>query len=166
MICLDRFIARYYPYAVEVMPKIKKQFEGFTVYKNTISFGPRTIVAAPAMYGGYEYVAYEMNKREGLVKEKMAEAYSIMPKMLANEGYNVAVSYIPYEEYTDLNYATYSNIKKVQIHPKSEIIDNNIRETKNRIKRNFVYYSIMKVFPLGLKNFIYEDVSNNENFIL
>ena len=157
MICLDRFIARYYPYAVEVMPKIKKQFEGFTVYKNTISFGPRTIVAAPAMYGGYEYVAYEMNKREGLVKEKMAEAYSIMPKMLANEGYNVAVSYIPYEEYTDLNYATYSNIKKVQIHPKSEIIDNNIRETKNRIKRNFVYYSIMKVFPLGLKNFIYEE---------
>ena len=46
MICLDRFIARYYPYAVEVMPKIKKQFEGFTVYKNTIGLGylvPREI---------------------------------------------------------------------------------------------------------------------------
>ena len=60
MICLDRFIARYYPYAVEVVPKIKEQFEGFTIYENTLSFGKKTMVAAPAMYGGYEYAERQM----------------------------------------------------------------------------------------------------------
>ena len=39
LIMLDRAISGYVPYIFEEKPEVKKQFEGFTYYPNTISFG-------------------------------------------------------------------------------------------------------------------------------
>ena len=162
MICLDRFVARYYPYIIEVVPSLKETLEGFTVYENTLSFGQNTISAAPAMYGGYEYIPYESNKVNKELVDKYNESITIIPKKLSDEGYNVTVAEIPYENYYDVKkesvWKNIDNVKNIYLNDtiKSKTLEKNIHKTYDTMKRNFIYYSIMKVSPLFMKDIIYD----------
>ena len=163
MICLDRYVARYFDYVMAVLPELKEKFEGFTIYNNTISFGANTITAAPSMYGGYEYTPIEINKKNGELVNSHNEAITIMPKILSSEGFNVTVAEIPYENYYEVNkesvWDNIDNVKSVYLEEsiKSKVLEDNILSTYDTMKRNFTYYSIMRVFPVVLKESIYDD---------
>lgn len=64
VILLDRSTGTQVPYMFDEKPELLEEFDGFTYYPNTISYGTSTIFGAPALYGGYEYTPERMNERE------------------------------------------------------------------------------------------------------
>ena len=162
MICLDRYVARYFPYVIEVLPSLKEKFEGFTIYENTISFGANTITAAPAMYGGYEYIPENINKKNEELVESHNEAITVIPQVLSDAGYNITVAEIPYENYYEVTkesvWDKFNNVKSVYLEEsiKSKVLEDNILITYDTMKRNFIYYSIMRISPVVLKESIYD----------
>ena len=176
-ICLDRFIARYYPYVIAVKPEIKEKLDGFKIWTNTFSFGDHTLTGTPGMYGGYEYGPYESNKRDELLVVKHNEALTLMPKKFVDEGYNTIVSELPYENYHDVRresiWASIPEVKSIYLTRgiKSDLINTTIEDTYKKLKHNVVYYSIVKTVPLLLKNTIYDMgsylyISNREGYSL
>ena len=75
VIMLDRAISGFVPYLLNEKPELKEQFDGFTYYPNTLSYGYHTNIAAPALYGGYEYTPDGLEARTELsLKDKHNEA--------------------------------------------------------------------------------------------
>ena len=107
VIFLDRGINSFIPRFMKQYPELQNSFEGFTWYKNTLSFGNFTTVGAPAMLGGYEYTPEEINKRKDeFLRDKHNEASLIMPKLFLDAGWSVTVTDPPlpnYSEKTDLS---------------------------------------------------------------
>ncbi|MBP5251806.1 MAG: YidC/Oxa1 family membrane protein insertase [Treponema sp.] len=101
---LDRFASAYVMQILEDKPELKEQLTGFTFYPNCISFNGHTLMGAPALYGGYDYTPFEMNKRKDVkLKEKHNEALLVMPKILTEQaGFHAYLS--------DLSWANYSYI--------------------------------------------------------
>ena len=166
VLMLDRGVAQYVPYIMNENPKLKEQFDGFTYYSNTISFGACTNFGAPALFGGYEYTPVEMNKRaeESLVS-KHNEALLMMPVLFSNNNYEVTVCDVPY--------ANYQWIPDLSIYDKYPGIDAYITEGKfsdeeskaDRIvsnRRNFFCFSLMKTMPLVIQKNLYEDGNYNQ----
>ena len=92
IIMLDRAIGYYVPFFMEERPELQQQFDGFTFYSNTLSFGPMTNTALPAVYGGYEYTPALTNQRtDKLLVEKHNEALLMMPILFSGEDYEVTV---------------------------------------------------------------------------
>ena len=163
VIMLDRAIGRIAPYIFESNEQLKKQFDGFTLYPNTISFGEFTVFGAPALYGGYEYTPVEINKRnEEELVDKHNEALKVLPVLFDSLNYSVTVCDPPlvnYEAYGDPKslYSEYPRIKAYQT--RGAYVDaitsdyfNTIRENR---ERNLFFYSIMRIAPLGLQPIIY-----------
>ena len=76
---MDRSLGYFVPYIMAERPDLQQKFDGFTFYPNTLSFGPRTITALPALYGGYEYTSDKINDRsDTLLREKHNEALRMM----------------------------------------------------------------------------------------
>ena len=74
-------------------PELKKQFDGFTLYPNTISFGSWTIQGAVCLYGGYDYTPWQMNKRNNIpMVEKHNQGLSLQPRLFSENGYKVTVT--------------------------------------------------------------------------
>ncbi len=165
VIMLDRAMGEYVPYIFAEKPELVEKFAGFTYYKNTISFAPKTNMAVPALLGGYEYTPVEINKRdtESLVS-KHNEALKVMPVLFSNNGFDVTVcdptyanySWIPdlsiFDEYPDINaYITkgvFGNTTQ-----KQSAIDSN--------HRNFFCFAVMKSMPTLLQRFIYDNGTYN-----
>jgi len=92
VIMLDRAVGCYFPYIMEELPEVRKQFDGFTFYPNTLSYGSNTIYGVPAVYGGYEYTPEAMNARtEEKLVDKHNEALKLMPKLFSDAGYKAVV---------------------------------------------------------------------------
>ena len=100
VIMLDRAVNGFIPYIMNEKPELKAQFDGFTYYPNTLSYGYHTNIAAPALFGGYEYTPEGMAERpEVSLKEKHNEALKVMPLNFLREGYEVTVCDAPYANY-------------------------------------------------------------------
>ena len=79
---LDRAYGPYLPYILNEKPELKESFSGFTYYPKTISHGMRTGVGAPALFGGSEYMAYNVKDIIGdEYKEKYNESFKVLPKL-------------------------------------------------------------------------------------
>ena len=101
VLMMDMMIGSYIPYVFTEHPELVNQFDGFTYYPNTISFGPRTNMGSPALFGGYEYTPARLNERSNeLLKDKHNEALRVLPTMFSNEGWDVTVSDVRSEEHT------------------------------------------------------------------
>jgi len=159
VIMLDRALGPYIPYIFNEKPELKSKFDGFTYYSNTVSFGGFTNFGTPALYGGYEYMPINLNKRssESLVS-KQNEALKVMPVLFDKNGYDVTVfdptyanyGWVPdtsiYDEYPNIHaYVTEGKFNDAKA--KKEIFEND--------KRNFFCYSLMKSAPLFLQHFLY-----------
>ena len=161
VLMLDRAIGSYVPYIFEEKPELVSQFDGFTDYPNTVSFGGHTNFGAPALFGGYEYTPANMNKRsDKLLMEKHNEALLLMPKLFGGNGFHVTVMDPPYANYSeitdvsifkDLDYVSayavegVDNLYSREIHIQSEISR----------KHNFFFYSIFKSAPVFLQQYFY-----------
>lgn len=160
---LDRSISSYIPYLFQERPVLEEQFSGFTYYPNTLSFGTRTVVAAPALFGGYDYTPDKINERsDEMLRTKYDEALLTMPVLFSEAGYDVTVLDPPFagfSEIPDLSiYDPYPGIKAYNTETgyfrDSDETDQALMQTW---KRNFFCFSLMKISPQILQPVIYTD---------
>jgi hypothetical protein len=174
---LDRAISGYIPFVFDEKSEIREAFEGFTYYPNTLSFGPYTNFASPVIFGGYEYMPTEMNRRvDESLKDKHDEALCVLPKLFSDEGYNVTVCSPPYAGYLwtpDLS--IYDGIENVNAYdPCGWYTDEAIKDMvsdldyKNFQQNSFFYYSLMKISPLVMQSYVYNygNYWNNHNAVV
>jgi hypothetical protein len=106
---IDGAINGFFIPVFEEHPELNETYQGFVLYPNTVSFANHTLLAVPAIYGGYEYTPLEMNKRSSRpLVEKHNEALFMMPEILKERGYDITV--------TDPSWANYSLIPDITIY--------------------------------------------------
>lgn len=117
VIMLDRAKSNYFESILKDQPYIKESFEGFTYYPNTISANSHTLMGSPGLYGGYEYLPSEMNKRKDVkLKDKHNEALLIMPRIFTEQAdFNATVS--------DLSWGNYSYVSDLSFMSEYPAID-------------------------------------------
>lgn len=158
---VDRFTGKYFEQIIRNFPDLKKKFNGFTFYPNTLSFGPQTTSGSPGLFGGYEYIPSESDKRtEELVLEKHNEALKVMPKVFGDSGFDVVVSNLPDVNYQDpTRKSPFSDLKNFKNRSyvgriKDDIIDDSMIKVQTM---HFVQYPFMMFLPFFLRQPIYND---------
>ena len=164
VLMLDKASSAVIPYLFQENPELERQFDGFTFYPNTISYGCCTNVGSPAIYGGYDYTPEGMNSRpnEALVA-KHNEALKTMPVMFSKAGFDVTVCDPPYANYNWIPDLTiFSDYPEIQTYntENGQLRQMSVEseEEKTRLwERNFFCYSIMKISPLVIQPVLYQD---------
>ena len=173
VLMLDRSEGLQIPYIFNEKPELKEQFDGFTYYPNTNSYGQSTIVGAPALYGGYEYTPQRLNeKADRSLVDKHNEALKVMPVIFSDNGYNVTVidpSYANYQEIPDLSiYDGYPKINSYLALGKYSFFagssdSKDSDSLKRTLNRNFFCFSLMKTAPVILQETLYDGGLYNES---
>ncbi|MBR6485000.1 MAG: YidC/Oxa1 family membrane protein insertase, partial [Clostridiales bacterium] len=168
IIMLDRALGAQIPYILNERPELMEQFDGFTYYPDTLSFGGYTIFGTPPLYGGYEYTPENMNLRsEDSLEVKHDEALRVMPYLFDDNGFNVTVcdpSYAGYKWTPDLSiYSDHPDINTYITNNKFNDLADTLSGGTERIReRNFFFYSIFRCAPLLLRGNIYNLGAYNE----
>jgi YidC/Oxa1 family membrane protein insertase len=169
MIMLDRGISGYVPYIFEEKPELKGSFEGFTWYRNCISFGAITLFGAPGLYGGYEYTPLEMQKRaDKPLVEKHNEALMVLPRLFHENGYSTIITDPPFA-----NYSWTPDLRAFNGHPEihAENVINQysaywlqghenlkgLTSLTALLKNNLIRFSLFKIVPPVVREFLYDD---------
>src|SRR5574344_572273 len=167
---LDRAENAYVEPIFKSIPALYEQFDGFTLYRNTMSYNGHTLLGAPPLFGGYEYTPKEINKRnkERLV-DKQNQSLLMLPRIFTEQSDFTAVM-------TDSSWANYSWIPEMSIcKPYPKITGLNLERkysslwvkqnpdkvkpdlTSSTIKRNLVWFSLFKSVPVFMRDSIYDD---------
>jgi len=169
IIMLDMGMPGYLPYIFDEKPELNNSFDGFTWYRNTISFGPSTIFGVPGIFGGYEYTPLEMqNRNDTPLVEKHNEALLLLPKIFSDHGFEVFVSDPPLANYSwipDLRFfSDYPQINANNILGKFTnqwLLDRKIGvdpiNMVNHINFNMIRFSLFKFAPIIFRGIIYDD---------
>ena len=159
---LDRGINSYVPYLFQENPELRQQFDGFTWYPNTLSYGCTTNTGSPGLFGGYEYTPEELNKRSSEpLAEKHNEALKVLPVLFSEAGYEVTVCHPPYAGYTEIPdlsiFEGYDGIKAYNTENGQFTDQTELIASRKKIwNRNFFCYSIMKISPLVIQSSLYQ----------
>jgi hypothetical protein len=172
VIMLDGAINGLTPDIFDEKQELYNSFDGFTWYKNSISFAGHSNYATPGLFGGYEYTPLEMNARSDIpLVEKQNEALLMLPRIFLDQGYKVTVTDPPYANYSwtpDLSiFDNYPEIHAENIIGKYNKIW--LAERENQIdmiaitneaaiiKLNMIRFSFFKIAPLLFRNFVYDN---------
>lgn len=170
VIMLDRAPGYLVPIIFDELPELYDQFDGFTFYPNTLSFGNRTKFAAPALFGGYDYTPEAINEDTTRTLVQMQnESLSVMPLIFRDEGYEVTLLDPPFAGYEtpgDLSVFTGDLYEGIEAyHTKYVLFDDyyNFEEYQEKIwYRNFFCYSIFKISPLFIQATVYNEGRYNK----
>ena len=162
VIMLDRAGGRVLPYILNERPDLIDRYDGFTWYRNSLSFGQSTNMGLPALYGGYEYTPAQMNARADLpLREKHDEALRVMPVIFDESGYNVTVidpAYAGYKLISDLS--IYDDHPNINAYVSYEILNPYFDEfADNRteyFERNFFIFGVRLASPLAVRELLYD----------
>ena len=163
VLVMDRALGSEVPYIFNEKPELKKQFDGFTYYPNTVSFGGYTNTGMPAVYGGYEYTPDKINARSNeTLEEKHNEALKVMPVLFDENDFDVTVCdpvYAGYNWIPDLSvYDKYENIKAYNTEGKfDDSAPDDYVGPKEQLKRNFFIHSLMKIAPFNWQFLLYNE---------
>ena len=166
VIMLDKGTGYILPYVLNEDPALLEQFDGFTFFPNTLSFGAYTMSGSPSLYGGYDYTPERMNERSDvLLSDKQNEALLVMPVNFVENGFNVTVCdptlanhcWIPdqriYSDYPQIN--TYRMMGGF-----NDYIGDDIRNIK-LYERNFFCYGFYRLAPVLLRDIFYDNTMFN-----
>ncbi len=161
VIMLDRGIGPFVPYLMEENPQLQKQFDGFTYYSNTLSYGAYTNFGAPSLYGGYDYTPVQMNLRDTeSLGDKHNEALLVAPTVFSQAGYDVTVidpSYAGYQWIPDTTlYEGMQGVTAYRADGRFNDMASRIHQVEKR-SRNVFYFCLMKTLPVSCQNAIYQD---------
>ncbi len=170
VIMCDRAVGPLVPYIFNEKKDLKKKYDGFVYYSNTVSLGAHTNSAVPGLLGGYEYTPEEMNKRtDKLLSEKHDEALKLMPKIFTGNGYDATLvnpTYAGYQWYPNLsvfdgmeNVKAYSTKYSYLPEDKQEIYKTEHTAT---FRHNLFCYSVYRSAPVALQNALYDDGNYND----
>jgi hypothetical protein len=168
VIMLDRATSAFFPQILAENPVLNDEYSGFVYYPNTLSFNGYTLLGALPIFGGYEYTPLEFNERDIPVVEKHNEALLMMPRVFSEAGYTVTVTDPPYPNYSfkdDLRiyepyigvtaYITDGAYTKIWLAEH----DFDIPSQSEIIKRNMLWYSVLRITPLALREGLYQQGS-------
>ncbi|GHT78950.1 membrane protein [Spirochaetia bacterium] len=164
----DRAISSYVPPVFAEHPALREQFDGFTLYPNTVSFADHTLMGVPPVWGGYEYTPREINSRNDVpLVQKHNEALLLLPRIFADAGFDVTVGdpswanhswipdtsiYAPYKNITAINtIGHYSALWYGRHHFGSG------DAASKKIERNILWFSFLKIVPPALRMVLYDD---------
>ncbi len=168
LIFLDRAQARYIDEMFKEDSSFNESFSGFVNYPQVLSFNGHTIMGAPGMFGGYEYIPSEMNKRDSeKLVDKNNEALLLLPRIFNEQlGYSSIItdpSWANYNTFIDTSIAdNYPEINAYKTegpysalwykaNPDSDFAAN----TEKLIKRNMLYFAFFREVPICMREFIY-----------
>ena len=165
VLMLDRAISSYLPCILQEMPELAEKYSGFTYYPNTLSFGMHTNLAAPALFGGYEYTPAGMNARPDTpLREKHNEALLLMPTLFQNQGYQVSVFDVPYPgDYSEAgDYSVFDHLSGANARIVHELDSGNGKweRLEDLLLRNLFCYSLTTCSP----SFLYGTLYNMGNY--
>lgn len=166
---LDRAINSYLPIVFDQFPELYEQFSGFTYYPNTVTPGVATLLGAPPIMGGYEYIPEAMNKRDSeFLVDKHNEALLVLPKLFSDAGYHVSVfdppysnykwsnDFTPFKEYPEINVKALDGVYSYRYkrdHPDNDSWGPDYES--RTIKRRFPMFALMKVMVPALRDLFY-----------
>ena len=168
VIMLDRAVGRLTPFIMNELPELEEQFDGFTYYNNSLSFGLHTNMGAPALFGGYEYTPSAMNRRsDESLEDKHNESLSVLPVLFGENNYNVTVfdpSYAGYMEIPNLSiYDDYSYINSYITKGIMNPFFNDMTDDWSEfMERNIFSYSLRTASPMWARRMLYDDGYYNE----
>lgn len=169
-IMLDRAPGYLVPSIFEEIPELEEQFDGFTYYPNTLSFGSHTKYAAPALFGGYEYTPEQIcTVTDQTLIEKHDEALSVLPVLFRDNGFEVTICDPPfggYEWVPNLDAFSgegYEGIDAYITKGRFVNVDADFSAQQEAMwERNFFCYSLFKISPLFFQNSIYNQGNYNQ----
>ena len=170
VLMMDRQIGCLIPYIMNERPDLREQFDGFTYYSNSMSYGIKTNFGAPALYGGYDYTPENLNKRDTDIMEvKHNEALKVMPTLFDEAGYHITLcepTYAGYSWIPDLtifddhpDWDTYLANHSFSLEEYGYEADRT-KSAQSRY-RNFFCYSLFKISPALFQQIIYEHGNYN-----
>ena len=168
VIMLDRAVGRVTPYIFNERPDLIEQFDGFTWYSNSLSFGQHTNMGAPALYGGYEYTPTQMNARSDIsLQDKHNEALLVMPVVFANNGYDVTVIDPPYAGYMEIpDLSIYDDYPDISAYISNGILNpyfDSLTDTwSETFERNLFAFSLRMASPVIFRDLLYDDGYYND----
>ncbi len=168
VLMMDRTISAYIPFLMEEQPELKRQFDGFTYYPNTLSYGTSTNVSTPSLYGGYDYIPDRIEERSDVsLKDKQNEALMIMPLNFLDEGYEVTVCDPPYANYQWIpDISIYDEYPEIRVYRTFNHFQQNEDEARDQteatIRRNMFCYSVFRSVPILLQVDVYNNGAYNE----
>ena len=160
VLMLDRAIGSYPAVIFAEKPELKEKFDGFTWYENTLSHGGHTVYGSSGLFGGYDYVPWEMCRRsDESLKDKHNEALLVLPTLFSREGYEISVCSPPYAG----TYSFESDLSLYRDIPNCHASDAALwfrsgfssEERFLLLKRNFFCYSLSEAAPLALYGTLY-----------
>ena len=162
VLMMDRAINGYLPFIFEEKPELQRQFEGFTYYPNTLSYGPFTNVGLPSVFGGYEYTPLEMNRRrEESLESKHNEALKVLPAIFGENEYRVTVcdpTYAGYDFIPDLSvFEGLPNVEATITRGRYSAVEGTAYDQQDMMTQKFFYYSLMKASPVVLQEQVYNE---------
>jgi YidC/Oxa1 family membrane protein insertase len=165
IIILDQAISVFVPFIFGENPELNNVYSGFTYFPNTVSFNMYTRIAAPSLFGGYEYSPLEINRRETVpLVTKHNESLLLMPRIFSEAGYSVTVTDPPFPNYSDKEdlsiYDPYPDVRAIVTDSRYTRIwlnehDMNFPTTADVLKHNLFIYSLLKIAPLAFRQGIY-----------
>ena len=169
VIMLDRAPGYFVPIIFNEIPQLQEQFDGFTYYPNTLSFGARTKHATPALFGGYDYTPQLIvADTEKSMVQTQNEALSLMPILFRNHGYEVSIFDPPFAGYMtppDLRVfqgPEYEGINAYLTIGNTDIVTDDYNASRESLLyRNLFCYSIMKSSPVILQGVLYNQGNYN-----
>ncbi len=169
VLMMDRAPGYLVPYIFEERPELIEQYDGFTFYPNTLSFGTHTKHATPSLFGGYDYTPGRIcEDQTKTLRQTQNEALAMLPVMFRDEGFEVTVCDPPYLGYMsppDLRVfddPEYDGINAYITEGNPGIDAMNFNGAKERIwDRNFFCYAVLKVSPLIIQNTVYDQGNYN-----
>ncbi|MGP1458108.1 MAG: YidC/Oxa1 family membrane protein insertase [Treponema sp.] len=165
VLMVDRAISVLVPYVFDDYPALKTQYSGFTFYPNTVSFNGYTSLGSPPIFGGYESTPTAINARKDVpLLQKRNEALMMMPRIFDEHGFHVTATDLPYANgnwIPDMSiFEPYPNIKTYvtdSFYTDLWCTENNLHlpSASDVLKRNMIWYSLLKTSPLLLRESIY-----------
>ncbi len=171
ILMLDRAMGSAVPFIMNEKPELMTAFDGFTYYHDTVSYGRTTFVAMPAVFGGYEYTPYELNRRDDmLLVDKNNEALKVLPALFYENGYGVTVMDPPLAGYSEVpDLSIYDDYPEINTYiSKDKFLDNTEvvgEKTIKELKRNLFYFGEMKTVPLFMQGILYEGGNYNQEYM-
>ncbi len=169
VILLDMAVGDYASYIFDESPTIKEQFSGFVFYPNTLSSGSVSAAGTFAPYGGYDYLAENIQDEENNISyQKAAESVSVLPYLFSQNGFSITMleppsGYGDTSKIANLEKATLDHssvdIKKINPSIYKDIWkkENNNLNKNSTLKTTLLNFSLFRIASPSLRGGLYAD---------
>ena len=176
IIFLDRAMSTVFPITMNEYPEMKKVYDGFTYYPNTLSYAAQTLYSTPSMFGGYEYTPQKLNADTSRrMVDKHDESFSVLPELFRRNGAKVIVNGLPFISYDDRKEFDlyHKDIEYYSVRRGIERKTQMKQKFENEMKiihRNAFIFSLFRLAPEVMRQSIYnvglyltEGLGNNQH---